>query len=114
MSLIFKPTIAATFEHIKPVAPVIKVIPPALQPILAKIILSIDGRNQSAWSLYELNLLINLRALKITYSECGKHLNRSTNSCGSAVHTHDLYAAIEDKQKDLINGVLNDQSRTNI
>mgnify|MGYP003649803448 CR=1 FL=1 len=109
MSLYFKPTIAATFEHIKPVVPVVKIKPPEPVPIqVVKIALVLAGeRNQASWNSCELNLLVNMRALRLTYRECGKHLNRSTNSCGSAVHTHDLYQAILDKQQELIEDVLN-------
>tara|TARA_R110000803_G_scaffold177463_1_gene239849 strand:+ start:530 stop:859 length:330 start_codon:yes stop_codon:yes gene_type:complete len=109
MSLIFKPTIADTFEHIKPFVPIMKAVPPpVIVPEVMKLVFSIDGRNQSMWNSYELQLLVNMRALRLTYRECGGHLNRSTNSCGSAVHTHDLYAAIESKQKKLIEGVLSE------
>jgi len=107
MSLLFKPTIAATFEHIKPVVPVVKIKPKVIEPTIIKLVLDIDGRNQSAWSLHDLNILAHLRALGVTFVECGKHLNRSTNSCGSAVHTHNLYDAIKDKRKEIINGALN-------
>jgi hypothetical protein len=106
MSLIFKPNISDTFEHIKPDVPIMKAAPPVIVPEAMKLVFSIDGRNQSIWNSYELKLLVNMRALRLTYRECGSHLNRSTNSCGSAVHTHDLYAAIKSKQKKLIEGVL--------
>lgn len=108
MSLIFKPNISDTFEHIKPDVPIMKAVLPVIVPEVMKLVFSIDGRNQSMWNSYELKLLVNMRALKLTYRECGGQLNRSTISCGSAVHTHNLYDAIKDKRKEIINGVLNE------
>tara|TARA_R110000764_G_C10846989_1_gene364876 strand:- start:100 stop:423 length:324 start_codon:yes stop_codon:yes gene_type:complete len=106
MSLLFKPTIADTFEHIRPVA-TINVKPQVAESEINKPLINSNGYLCGIWSSREINLLINMRALQLTYRECGKHLNRSTNSCGSAVQTHNLYKSIEDKKEILINGVLN-------
>ena len=103
MSLLFKPKIADTFEHIKPV--VLATVAPKLaeaKPEAVKLVLAGDGRIQSAWSSNELKFLVEMKALKLTYKACGVHLNRSANSCAGAVHTHNLYSAILDKQKELI------------
>ena len=111
MSIVFKPTISTTFEHIKPVVPVAPVVvevkPP--EPVqVTELPKVFEGeRNHSAWTSHEIKLLINMRALRLTYKECGQHLNRSTNSCGSAIHTYNLYDVIIDKQKELVDEVLN-------
>ena len=84
--LSFKSKIAETFEHLNP-TPKPKAI-------------------QSDWSCSELKFLVEMKALKLTYKECGKHLNRSASSCLGAIHTHNLYSAILDKQKDLINTII--------
>jgi hypothetical protein len=103
MSLLFKPKIADTFEHIKPVIDTPKHIKLVAKTKASKIVFAGDGRIQSAWSSNELKFLIEMKALKLTYKACGKHLNRSANSCAGAVHTHNLYSAILDKQEELIN-----------
>tara|TARA_B110000211_G_C13716568_1_gene394133 strand:+ start:165 stop:503 length:339 start_codon:yes stop_codon:yes gene_type:complete len=103
MSLSFKPKIAETFEHIKPVIDTPKHVKPTPNSKAIKLVFAGDGRIQSAWSSNELKFLVEMKALKLTYKACGVHLNRSANSCAGAVHTHNLYSAILDKQKDRIN-----------
>lgn len=108
MSIIFKPTIATTFEHIKQLAQVVAKVKPPVPVQVTKLPAVFEGeRNQNSWTSHEINLLINMRALRLTYRECGQHLNRSTNSCGSAIHTYNLYDVIIDKQKELVKEVLN-------
>jgi hypothetical protein len=106
MSLLFTPKIAETFEHIKPDEPIVPVVLKVVAPIIVAPILDDDGRLQSAWSSREIQLLVELRAQKLTYKECGKHLNRSLYSCAGAINTHDLHGAIADKQQEQLNAVL--------
>ena len=103
MNLLFKPKIADSFEHIKPVIDTPKHIKLVPEPKAIKVVFAGDGRIQSAWSSNELKFLVEMKALKLTYKACGKHLNRSANSCAGAVHTHNLYSEILDKQEELIN-----------
>ena len=91
-----KSKITETFEHRNPTP----------KPKANKLVLAGDGRIISAWSCSELRFLVEMKALKRTYKECGKHLNRSASSCFGAIHTHNLYSAILDKQEDLINTII--------
>jgi hypothetical protein len=54
------------------------------------------------WSSEELDKLIAMRALSMSYPECGSALNRSSNSCGSAVYTNNLYDTINKLRKRMI------------
>tara|TARA_R110000751_G_scaffold79537_1_gene160276 strand:- start:924 stop:1211 length:288 start_codon:yes stop_codon:yes gene_type:complete len=94
MSLAFKPKIPESFKQLKK-AVAVPVVMPA----------SVGMRNY--WSVEDLGLLANLRAMNVPLSECGKYLNRSINSCGGAVHKYDLYSTIANKREELIKVVLN-------
>ena len=104
MSLIFVPKIAESYESIKPVV-IEDVIPNKVfhfasgkySPVATKVV----GREVILWSKLDLQKLVNLRALGITFKLCAKHLSRSANSCGSAVNSHNLYSAIKSKRDEL-------------
>jgi hypothetical protein len=106
MSILFKPKIAETFEHIKPLAPIVPIRLKVVAPTIVKPVFASDGRLQSAWSSFELQFLVELKVLKITYKVCGQYLNRSANSCAGAIHTHNLYSAIAEKQQEQLDAVL--------
>jgi len=54
------------------------------------------------WSAEELDKLIAMRTLNMSYPKCGSALNRSANSCGSAVYTNNLYDKINKLRKRMI------------
>ena len=93
MSLIFKPTVAPTYKHMLKDVEVIEV---------AK-----DRSNKQSWNMAEINILINLRAVKLSHKECGERLKRSANSCSSVIHANNLYVDILKKRNELIEGFLN-------
>ena len=95
MNLVFRPKVSASFEHLKDAA-----VAPLLLPNKVT-------QRRNFWTNEELETLVNLRSINIPLSECGKHLRRSINSCGGAVHKYDLYSVIEQKRKKLIQVVLN-------
>tara|TARA_B110000908_G_scaffold34401_1_gene41181 strand:- start:6984 stop:7283 length:300 start_codon:yes stop_codon:yes gene_type:complete len=97
MNLGSKPKVPETFDHlIKKVA-----AEPVKMPEAVK--------SRTYWSNEELDLLVRLRSLNLTLSECGGHMNRSTNSCGGVVHKYNLYSTIAKKRDELIQAVLDGQ-----
>ena len=94
MNLVFRRKVSASFDHLKDAA-------------VAPLLLPNKVTRRNFWTNEELEILANLRSINIPLSECGKHLSRSINSCGGAVHKYDLYAVIEQKRKKLIQVVLN-------
>jgi hypothetical protein len=58
------------------------------------------------WSASELNTLVAMRVISMSYPECGEVLSRSAASCGSAVFTNNLYQIINDLRKEKIKGAL--------
>lgn len=94
MNLVFKPKVSASFEHLKDAVIDAVLLPNKIKP-------------RNFWTDEELEILANLRSINIPLSVCAKHLRRSINSCGGAVHKYDLYATIAKKRKELIHVVLN-------
>tara|TARA_R110000796_G_scaffold142745_2_gene259288 strand:- start:83 stop:373 length:291 start_codon:yes stop_codon:yes gene_type:complete len=95
MSIVFIPKIAEKFEPSYNfgsgrLAPKVKVVP----------------REQLLWPDSDLHILIELRALRVSFVECGKVLKRSANSCTMAVATNNLYEAINKKRNKLIKEVI--------
>ena len=95
MSIVFIPRIAEKFESSYnfgsgKLSPKVKVVP----------------REQLLWPDSDLDILIELRVLRVSFVECGKVLKRSANSCTMAVATNNLYEAINKKRKKVIAEVL--------
>ena len=91
MSLVFIPKIP---EHFRTAAPVKKVkVPrnPQLPPV-----------DRNLWSDKELGSLVELRAMGVSYKDCGDLLARTQGACITAVVTNDFYGAISKKRKSLI------------
>jgi len=92
MSLIFKPRIAYHFGSAK--------------------FLAAKARNshqeQYTWEEKEIELLIELRALKVSFSQCDKMLKRKQGSCSNCIQFRNLYEKINSKRQALIQGVLKD------
>jgi len=95
MSLIFNPKIAESYKKVFSFGsgkkdPKLKTLP--IKPIL--------------WPEEDIDKLVKLRAIGVTYKACAKTLGRTANSCGSAVQTHDLYGAVLARRKQLIKEAL--------
>ena len=63
-------------------------------------------RNQESWIDSDLGLLMELRAISVSFVDCGKILKRRPASCTMAVSTNKLYEAISKKRKQLINNTI--------
>tara|TARA_R110000796_G_scaffold47138_8_gene113551 strand:+ start:258 stop:545 length:288 start_codon:yes stop_codon:yes gene_type:complete len=92
MSLIFKPKIPVSFrtEEIKPKEE--------------------DNKKsrgpQVYWSSYELDKLIALRVMGVSYLNCSKLLHRGQSACVSAIDYNDLYGKIDSKRKEQITKIM--------
>jgi hypothetical protein len=64
--------------------------------------------NTVYWSTVELSILIKLRALGLSYKDCGIQMNRTQGACVSAVDSNNLYAEVDKKRKALIKEALNE------
>lgn len=65
-------------------------------------------RTQRGWSDQEVDALINLRAINISYGHCAKILKRSTASCVQVLDTKDGHGLIKTLRKELIDKVIED------
>lgn len=94
MSLIFKPRIAYHFGSAKVLA--------------AKAKSRNSHQEQYTWEEKEIQFLIELRALKVSFSQCDKMLKRKKGSCSNCIQFRNLYEKINSKRQALIQGVLKD------
>lgn len=92
MSIVFIPKIP---ENLKPVAPMDKTTGP--RP---------SQQGSIPWSDKDLVCLVELRAMGVTFRDCGPMLSRTQGACVTAVVTNDLYGAITAKRQTLINQVM--------
>jgi|TARA_B110000902_G_scaffold110494_1_gene130449 hypothetical protein len=58
------------------------------------------------WSTTELNNLVELRAIGLSYKDCAKLLGRSQTACISACDGNSLHSSIGKRRQKLINEVL--------
>ena len=94
MSLIFKPRIAYHFGSAKFLA--------------AKARAKNSHQEQYTWEKREIEFLIELRALRVSFLECDKMLKRKQGSCSNCIQSRKLYEKINKKRQALIQGVLKD------
>jgi len=69
------------------------------------------GPSPVYWSTTELNNLVELRAIGLSYKDCAKLLGRSQTACISACDGNSLHSAIGKRRQKLINEVLNDDTK---
>lgn len=65
-------------------------------------------RTQREWTDTEVDALINLRAINISYANCAKILKRSPASCVQVLDTKDGHGLIKTLRKELIDKVIED------
>ncbi len=93
MSLVFKPKIPAYFKG----------------PVGVE---KIKHRAVNPFSQDEVNLLVELRALNMSYKDCAGILKRCEGNCSHTVFRLKLYSEIDRKRQILINEVLNESPNT--
>ena len=64
--------------------------------------------NTVYWSTVELSILVQLRALGLSYKDCGLKMNRTQGSCVAAIESNNLYGEVDKKRKALIKEALNE------
>jgi hypothetical protein len=95
MSIVFKPKLTFNFASGK------------LQPKTKTV-----SRPTIYWKTTELNNLVELRAIGLSYKDCAKLLGRSQSSCVAAADGNDLHSKIAKKKKQLIDQALNNDFET--
>ena len=111
MSLLFKPNIADSFEHIKPV--VLATVEPKLVEVEPEVAKSQGKPRKSLnpnrvklvrrpWTTVEIKKLIELRANKTCDNTCAKILNRTPKSCRMAIWGKGLLPEIKARRLEII------------
>jgi hypothetical protein len=88
IGIVFKPVIPKTFS--KQVKVQVKVKRPAPKP----------------WTNVDLMRLINLRAMGVSYKDCGPLLSRSMGACVAIIESNNLYGTISTRHHVLIKDIL--------
>ena len=65
-----------------------------------------EKRIRNTWTEEEIDVLINLRALGVTFRDVGFALGRRSQTAAAKVHGAMLYGEIRDRRKKLIDDVL--------
>ena len=97
MSIVFVPKIAYSFEAIKSVNPTIIVVQPLSETAL---------REYNSWSVKELTIMVNLRAIGLSYRSIARHIHRSHDACALAFHRNDLTEIYQGIRAELVAEVL--------
>ena len=95
MSIVFKPKLTFNFSSGK------------MQPKTKTV-----SRETVYWKTTELNNLVELRAIGLSYKDCSKLLGRTQSSCVAAADGNDLHSKIAKKKKQLIDQALNNDFET--
>ena len=64
------------------------------------------NRIRNTWTDEEIDVLINLRALGVTFRDVGYALGRRSQTAAAKVHGAMLYGEIRDRRKKLIDDIL--------
>ena len=59
-----------------------------------------------SWTNQEIEKLIALRALGISYKKCAQLLGRTQNSVTNVTHDRDLYIEVDARRKELIDEII--------
>lgn len=113
MSIVFVPKIAYNFNALKPnrheqyVEHVLEdkvVIEPAV--ITVKPLSEAALREYNSWSVKELTIMVNLRAIGMSYRSIARHIHRSHDACALAFHRNDLKEIYQGIRAELVAEVL--------
>ena len=88
MSIVFKPVIPKAFS------PQVKANAKVKRP------------TPVIWSDPDMVQLINLRAMGVSFKDCGPLLNRTMSACVAAVDSNNLYRAISTRRQVLIKEII--------
>jgi len=112
MSIVFVPKIAYSFAALKParhehvVEHVLddKIVTPRV--ITVKPISEAALREYNSWSVKELTIMVNLRAIGMSYRSIARHIHRSQDACAIAFNRNDLKDIYKGIRAKLIEEVL--------
>ena len=110
MNLLFKPKIADSFEHIKPV--VLATITPKIVEAEPEVIKSKCKPRKRLnpnrvklvrrpWTTVEIKKLIEVKAIKVSDKECARIFDRTAKSCRMAIWGKKLMPAIRARRLEL-------------
>ena len=88
MSIVFIPKIAANFEALKPT------------------VVAAKPKPDTAWTERDLTLLVNLKAIGMSYRDIGKKLHRSQDSCSLTMVRNNLTGVYKDIHSQLVEAVM--------
>ena len=88
MSIVFVPKIAFSYAALKPT------------------VVTAKPKSESTWTDKDLTLLVNLKAIGMSYRDIGKKLNRSQDSCSLTMSRKDLKWVYKDIRRQLVEGLL--------
>ena len=94
MSIVFIPKIAFSFDTLKPTIVTAK---PKSEAAL---------REYNSWTDKDLTLLVNLKAIGMSYRHIGKKLHRSQDSCSLAMSRNELKWVYKDIRRQLVEEVM--------
>ena len=94
MSIVFIPKIADSFESLKPT------------------VVAVKPKPDTSWTERELTLLVNLKAIGMSYRDIGRKLNRSQDSCSLTMIRNDLKWVYKGIRNQMIDGVMHEQATT--
>lgn len=97
MSLIFVPKIP---ERFKQKVVVKRIVAKPDQPMVVKP--DQPKRKQRKWDKKELELIVNLRALNVSFVDIGAKLRRRPESCAMKVHVNELSFKIKERRATLL------------
>ena len=90
MSIVFKPKIKASYASVPAASVVAKQPKTAYNPI----------------SDQDIERIINLRAMNMSYDKIAKLIHRSPNTCAWHVHNRSLFIDVNQRQQKLINDIM--------
>lgn len=96
MSLIFTPKITYSFDALK--------YDSGIKAKHSKV--SVEVREYNNWSAKDLTMMVNLKAIGMSYRDIGRHLHRSQDSCSLTLSRNELGVCYKGIRNKLINEIL--------
>ena len=112
MNIVFVPKIAYNFDALKPTrheqyVEHVKGYEVDKPPVIAVKPLSEAAlREYNSWSVKELTIMVNLRAIGMSYRSIARHIHRSQDACALAFHRNDLKEIYQGIRAELVAEVL--------
>jgi hypothetical protein len=102
-----KPKIPTSLKKMAPVQKVVKKLTRAKKGKKTNVVKGGPRVYETSYTTYELDLLTELRAIGLTFRECGVYLGRSKSSCCSAAIANNIQPAVDAKKAVHVKDTLN-------